>query len=172
MALIEGCKHSLEITVPETEVDQETERAAAAIQVKVRLPGFRPGKAPLAMVKTRYAGDIRQEVLEKLVPRFLNEARLAYVRGNSQFPENDPTSPTVNINSFFTIGGLNAFPQGRVDHTWQYQDVASYFVGRNAIKQQLLRELYGNRAIDEMRAIKQAIDPEWTLAPGVLFDRA
>ena len=53
MALIEGCKHSLEITVPETEVDQETERAAAAIQVKVRLPGFRPGKAPLAMVKTR-----------------------------------------------------------------------------------------------------------------------
>jgi trigger factor len=74
MALIEGCKHSLEITVPETEVDQETERAAAAIQVKVRLPGFRPGKAPLAMVKTRFASDIRQEVLEKLVPRFLNAA--------------------------------------------------------------------------------------------------
>jgi len=74
MALIEGCKHSLEITVPETEVDQEAERAAAAIQVKVRLPGFRPGKAPLAMVKTRFASDIRQEVLEKLVPRFLNAA--------------------------------------------------------------------------------------------------
>jgi len=72
MALIEGCKHSLEITVPETEVAQETERAATAIQVKVRLPGFRPGKAPLAMVKARFAGDIRQEVLEKLVPRFLN----------------------------------------------------------------------------------------------------
>src|ERR1700687_3252693 len=74
MALIEGCKHSLEITVPETEVDQETERAAAAIQVKVRLPGFRPGKAPLAMVKTRFASDIRQEVLEKLVPRSFNAA--------------------------------------------------------------------------------------------------
>src|SRR5665213_20523 len=74
MALIEGCKHSLEITVPETEVDQETERAAAAIQVKVRLPGFRPGKAPLAMVKTKFASDIRQEVIEKLVPRFLNAA--------------------------------------------------------------------------------------------------
>src|SRR4029079_7758649 len=74
MALIEGCKHSLEITVPETEVDQETERAAAAIQVKVRLPGFRPGKAPMAMVKTRFASDIRQEVLEKLVPRFFHAA--------------------------------------------------------------------------------------------------
>ena len=74
MALIEGCKHSLEITEPVPDVEQETERAAAAIQVKVRLPGFRPGKAPLAMVKARFASDIRQEVLEKLVPRFLNAA--------------------------------------------------------------------------------------------------
>ena len=74
MALIEGCKHSLEVTVPVAEVDKETERAVAAIQSKVRLPGFRPGKAPLAMVKTRFASDIRQEVLEKLVPRFFNAA--------------------------------------------------------------------------------------------------
>ena len=59
MALIEGCKHSLDITVPVAEVEQEVERASAAIQVKVRLPGFRPGKAPLAMVKTRFANDIR-----------------------------------------------------------------------------------------------------------------
>jgi trigger factor len=74
MALIEGCKHALEITVPAADVEKETERAAAAIQVKVRLPGFRPGKAPLAMVKSRFAQDVRQEVLEKLVPRFLNAA--------------------------------------------------------------------------------------------------
>jgi trigger factor len=70
VALVEGCKHSLEITIPAAEVDKETERAAAAIQKKVRLAGFRPGKAPLSIVKTRFAGDIRQEVIEKLVPRF------------------------------------------------------------------------------------------------------
>jgi trigger factor len=40
----------------------------------VRLPGFRPGKAPLSIVKTRFAGDIRQEVIEKLVPRFFHAA--------------------------------------------------------------------------------------------------
>jgi trigger factor len=55
-------------------VDQESERAAAAIQGKARLPGFRPGKAPLSIVKTRFAGDIRQEVLDALVPRFLQAA--------------------------------------------------------------------------------------------------
>ena len=74
MALVEGCKHALEITVPVAEVEQETARAAALIQGKARLPGFRPGKAPLSIVKTRFAGDIRQEVLDALVPRFLQAA--------------------------------------------------------------------------------------------------
>lgn len=73
MALVEGCKHSLEITIPAAEVDRETERAVAEIQKKARLPGFRPGKAPLSIVKTRFAGDIRQEVIEKLVPRFFHD---------------------------------------------------------------------------------------------------
>ena len=72
MALVEGCKHSLEITVPVEDVTKETERAAAQIREKARLPGFRPGKAPLAMVKSRFAAELRQDVLEKLVPRFLN----------------------------------------------------------------------------------------------------
>jgi len=74
VALVEGCKHALEITVPVAEVEQETARAAALIQGKARLPGFRPGKAPLSIVKTRFAGDIRQEVLDALVPRFLQAA--------------------------------------------------------------------------------------------------
>jgi trigger factor len=74
VALVEGCKHSLEITVPTGEVEQETERATAAIQQKVRLPGFRPGKAPLSIVKAKFADSIRQDVLEKLVPRFFRAA--------------------------------------------------------------------------------------------------
>jgi trigger factor len=74
MALVEGCKHSLEITVPVAEVEKETERVVADIQKKVRLPGFRPGHAPLSIVKTRFAGDIRQDVIEKLVPRFFQAA--------------------------------------------------------------------------------------------------
>ena len=74
MALVEGCKHALEITVPVAEIDQETERVVADIQKKVRLPGFRPGHAPINIVKTRFAGDIRQDVLEKIVPRAFRAA--------------------------------------------------------------------------------------------------
>jgi outer membrane receptor protein involved in Fe transport len=66
--------------------------------------------------------------------RFLNEARVAYVRGRLGFPENDPTSPTVTINGFFTIGGLSVFPQGRTEQLYQYQDVATYISNRHSLK--------------------------------------
>ena len=70
MPLVEGCKHELEITVPPDAVEQETERVITKIKNRARIPGFRPGKAPVSMVKTRFAGEIRQEVIEALVPRF------------------------------------------------------------------------------------------------------
>jgi D-lactate dehydrogenase (cytochrome) len=47
--------------------------------------------------------------------------------------------------------------------------LAEHGVGRSALKQQLLRELYGERGIEEMRAVKRALDPGWKLSPGVLF---
>ena len=73
MALVEGCKHELEITVPATDVDQETEKVISDIQKKVRLPGFRPGKAPASLIRTRFAQEIRQDVMERVVPRFFRQ---------------------------------------------------------------------------------------------------
>jgi D-lactate dehydrogenase (cytochrome) len=47
--------------------------------------------------------------------------------------------------------------------------LAEHGVGRNATKQALLRQLYGDEGIEQMRAVKRALDPEWKLAPGVIF---
>ena len=47
--------------------------------------------------------------------------------------------------------------------------LAEHGVGRNPVKQALLRGLYGDAGIDEMRAVKRALDPGWKLAPGVIF---
>jgi D-lactate dehydrogenase (cytochrome) len=49
--------------------------------------------------------------------------------------------------------------------------LAEHGVGRNLVKQQLLRMMYGAAGVDEMRRVKGAIDPSWKLAPGVLFPR-
>ena len=73
MALLEGCKHSLEISVPVETVEGETERVVSSFQQRAKLPGFRPGKAPAGLVRKHFEGDIRQQVLENLVPKFLDQ---------------------------------------------------------------------------------------------------
>ena len=47
--------------------------------------------------------------------------------------------------------------------------LAEHGVGRNPIKQALLRQLYGDEGIAQMRAVKRALDPEGRLAAGVIF---
>ena len=58
---------SLAVTVPADSVREAEERATKSMQSRVRLPGFRKGKAPVAVVKKRFAEDIRQSAFEELV---------------------------------------------------------------------------------------------------------
>jgi trigger factor len=73
LAFVEGCKHALEISIPVDVVEAETSRVVADIQKRARLQGFRPGKAPVSLIRKQFAGDIRQQVLENLVPEHLQK---------------------------------------------------------------------------------------------------
>ena len=67
------CKRSVEIEIPLEQVEQAKERVTNSIKERVRLPGFRPGKAPLSMIQSRFASEIRSEVLEMLLPQAFRE---------------------------------------------------------------------------------------------------
>ncbi len=74
MALVEGCTHALEISVPAQEVESETARVVVggaetgqAARASVRV------KRPLRMIRKYFAGDIRQRVLEALIPKHLQK---------------------------------------------------------------------------------------------------
>jgi trigger factor len=71
--LVEGCKHEVEITVPVDEITSETDRVVAKIQQKVRLPGFRPGKAPASLIRSKFAKEVREDVLENLLPKYFQK---------------------------------------------------------------------------------------------------
>lgn len=73
MALLEGCKHELEVTIPAAAVAEETGKVTKSFQERAKLPGFRPGKAPASIIQRNFGGDIRQKVLENLVPKFFQE---------------------------------------------------------------------------------------------------
>ena len=73
MAVLEGCRRSLEIAIPAEEVESETSRVTTDVQKRAKLPGFRPGKAPATLIRKQFAGDIRQQVLENLIPKYLQK---------------------------------------------------------------------------------------------------
>lgn len=73
MALLEGCKHELEVTIPAEVIAEETTKVTKGFQSRAKLPGFRPGKAPASVIQRTFAGDIRQKVIENLVPKFFQE---------------------------------------------------------------------------------------------------
>ena len=62
-----GWKRILEIDVPQDLVDQEFQQTYLKFQKEARVPGFRPGKAPLEMIKSRFKEVAREEVLESLL---------------------------------------------------------------------------------------------------------
>ena len=58
---------SLEVTIPPDNVKAAEDRATKVYQQRARLPGFRQGKVPAAVVRKKFADDIRQETLRELV---------------------------------------------------------------------------------------------------------
>lgn len=69
MALLEGCKHEIELVVPVEEIDKETALVVEDIRKKAALPGFRPGKVPASLIRTKFAKDVRQDVLERIIQK-------------------------------------------------------------------------------------------------------
>ena len=71
---ISPVKKRLRVEVPVETVLAEFKRVAATYRRHSRIPGFRPGKAPVALIKRRYRKDIRQDVLRKLIPESYDES--------------------------------------------------------------------------------------------------
>jgi len=69
----EGLERFIEVKVPVEAVQAAENTAAKKYATSVRLPGFRPGKAPPAMVKKRFRDAIRQQVVEQLVQEAFQE---------------------------------------------------------------------------------------------------
>src|SRR6476619_8055463 len=63
----EGVERHIQVSVPVEVVKEAEEKAARRYASTVRLPGFRPGKAPPTVVRKKFGDAIRQEALETLV---------------------------------------------------------------------------------------------------------
>ena len=70
-----GSQVELKIDVPQATVDAAFERVVNRLSQRVKIEGFRPGKAPKALVEARIGPDaLREEVIDALVPQVVSEA--------------------------------------------------------------------------------------------------
>ena len=68
------CRRELDLEIPAETVQKAVERVAREFARVARVPGFRPGKAPVTLIRRRFADDIKSEVLQSLLPEQIERA--------------------------------------------------------------------------------------------------
>ncbi|MAE52298.1 MAG: trigger factor [Micavibrio sp.] len=63
----EGLAHELEITIDAKDIDARVDNRLKEVSKTIRMPGFRPGKVPMNIMKKRYGKAVMGEVLESAV---------------------------------------------------------------------------------------------------------
>src|SRR5258706_16417557 len=68
MAAEATCRRELDLEIPADEVTKAMERVAKEFARVARVPGFRPGKAPVSLIRRRFADDIKAKSGNLLFP--------------------------------------------------------------------------------------------------------
>jgi trigger factor len=68
------CRKALRIEVPAEQVATEYQAVIKEIASNARVPGFRKGKAPAAVIEKQFSKDALEETRERLVPKAYHEA--------------------------------------------------------------------------------------------------
>jgi trigger factor len=69
-----SCRRELELEIPAEEVTKKIESVAREFARVANVPGFRRGKAPVSLIRRKFADDIKGEVLQSLVPERVEKA--------------------------------------------------------------------------------------------------
>jgi trigger factor len=67
------CEREVSVEVPAEDVARAWKTALARFQKHARIPGFRNGKVPATLIRSKFGDDIKSEVVEHLVPAAFRE---------------------------------------------------------------------------------------------------
>ncbi len=70
----QGLERRMTVRLPAAEIDREVDTRLKRLGKTAKLKGFRPGKVPAKVVRQRFSGQVRQEVLSDLIRSSFSEA--------------------------------------------------------------------------------------------------
>ena len=68
-----NCLREIQVEIPAEVVTRETDSLVQKYQKLARVPGFRRGKVPASLVRQRYAEELKNDVVESLIPKYLQQ---------------------------------------------------------------------------------------------------
>jgi trigger factor len=71
---VSSCKKNLIAEVPVEQIEEEIGQLARKYTQEIKVPGFRPGKVPLGIIRQRYASELRSEVTQEIISRTWKQA--------------------------------------------------------------------------------------------------
>ena len=69
-----ACKREISVEIPADVVTKQQEALVQQYSKQARIPGFRKGKVPASMVRSKFSSEITSDVVEHLVPQYFREA--------------------------------------------------------------------------------------------------
>src|SRR4029079_2892010 len=69
-----GLERRLEVAIPAAQIDGEVAQRLTRLARTARLKGFRPGKAPIAVIRQQYGEQVHGEVINDLMRASFSEA--------------------------------------------------------------------------------------------------
>lgn len=113
---ISSTKKRLNIEIPAEAIEGEIKNSLDYLRKKTKIPGFRPGKAPMAIIQKRFGKEVEAEAMDKVIPRFYSEAlkqadilpvSQPTIEGGIEYKKDNPLSFTVTVEIRPKIEGLN-----------------------------------------------------------------
>ncbi len=90
--LTDGLKRNFTVVIPGSDLSEKRDKRLAELSKTMQMPGFRPGKVPLSMVRKRFGEAVAAEVLEASV----NDATDKMMAERSLRPAVSPKVEVVN----------------------------------------------------------------------------
>ncbi len=89
----EGLKREYQVVVEAAEIEQRVDKRLGELKDTIKVPGFRPGKVPVTLLKKQYGRSVMGEVLEQAV----NEGSQQAINDNELKPA---LRPKIEVTSF------------------------------------------------------------------------
>ncbi len=153
------CKREVTVEIPADVVKAESESVVNRYQKQARIPGFRKGKVPASIVRQRFAEEIKNEIVEALVPRYFRQE----TEKQNLLPVSQPRVTDLNLRDGEPLrftASFEVLPDFKIA---AYEDLQISRLDTNVSEEDVENALHNLR---EQHATYSAVDEERPLADG------